>query len=274
MYARSTTIQANLSSIDAGLTHVRDEVLPALQQLHGFIGLSMMLDRESGRCIATSAWQTEDDMHAGAVQVQPVRNRAAQILGGSPEVEEWEIAVMHREHTTHDDACVRSAWLQTDPARIADAVDIFKMVPFRRSRHWTGSAAPASWSTELQAAQFRRRASKARRPWRRAGRRRTRSGQRVPSRPTPPSWTFVSSNWQSHICASPRWPSDDERSLFTVRIRARSGEHVDLERLTGDQSDHRPELLGFLRVSKVRQWQGMQAEQHSLVDFPASFALL
>ena len=127
MYARSTTIQANQSSIDAGLAHVRDEVLPALRQLDGFIGLSMMVDRESGRCIATSAWQNEDTLRASADQVQPVRSRAAEILGGSPEVEEWEIAVMHRDHPTHEGACVRTAWLQTDPGGVDGLIDTYKL---------------------------------------------------------------------------------------------------------------------------------------------------
>lgn len=127
MYARSTTMDANLSSLDAGITHVRDEVLPALMQLDGFVGLSMMVDRATGRCIATSAWQTEQAMRASAGSVEAVRNRAAEILGGSPMVEEWEIAVMHRDHPTHDGACVRSAWFQADPAQVQDAIDTFTM---------------------------------------------------------------------------------------------------------------------------------------------------
>jgi heme-degrading monooxygenase HmoA len=126
VYARSTTIQADQSSIDAGTAHVRDEVLPALKQLDGFIGLSMMVDRESGLCIATSAWQSEDAMRASADQVQSVRNRAAEILGGSPQVEEWEIAVMHRDHPTHEGACVRTAWLQTEPGGVERLIDTYK----------------------------------------------------------------------------------------------------------------------------------------------------
>ncbi|MDQ1731678.1 MAG: hypothetical protein QOK10_1837 [Pseudonocardiales bacterium] len=127
VYARSTTIQANQSSLDAGIAHVRDEVLPALRQLDGFVGLSMMVDRDSGMCIATSAWQSEDAMRASANQVEPVRNRAAEILGGSAEVEEWEIAVMHRDQPTHDGACVRSAWLQTDAGRLDELADVYRM---------------------------------------------------------------------------------------------------------------------------------------------------
>jgi heme-degrading monooxygenase HmoA len=127
MYARSTTIDANRATIDAGIAHIRDEVLPALSQLSGFVGLSMMVDRESGRCIATSAWQSEDAMRASADQVQPVRNRVSEILGGRPEVEEWDIAVLHRDHPTHEGACVRAAWLQVDPARLEDAINTFKI---------------------------------------------------------------------------------------------------------------------------------------------------
>jgi heme-degrading monooxygenase HmoA len=127
MYARSTTIDANRATIEAGIAHIRDEVLPALSQLSGFVGLSMMVDRESGRCIATSAWQSEDAMRASADQVQPVRNRVSEILGGRPEVEEWDIAVLHRDHPTHEGACVRAAWLQVDPARLEDAINTFKI---------------------------------------------------------------------------------------------------------------------------------------------------
>jgi hypothetical protein len=127
VYARSTTINAQPASIDAGVAHVRDEVLPALNQLDGFVGLSMMVDRGSGRCIATSAWADEDAMRESAGQVGPIRSRAAEMLGGSPEVEEWDIAVMHRDHPTHDGACVRTAWLQTDPAGVDAAIDVYKM---------------------------------------------------------------------------------------------------------------------------------------------------
>ncbi|MGO9226286.1 MAG: hypothetical protein ACLP4K_22360, partial [Mycobacterium sp.] len=64
MYARSSTIQAQPSSIDAGIAHVRDTVMPALGGVDGYTGLSLLVDRSSGRCIATSAWQSEEAMRA------------------------------------------------------------------------------------------------------------------------------------------------------------------------------------------------------------------
>jgi hypothetical protein len=65
-------------------------------------------------------------MRSSANQVQPVRNRVAEILGGTPDVAEWEVAVMHRDHPTHDGAWVRSTWVHTDPENVERAVDVFR----------------------------------------------------------------------------------------------------------------------------------------------------
>jgi quinol monooxygenase YgiN len=127
VYARSTTIQAQPSSIDAGIAHVRDEVMPALQAIEGCIGLSLLVDRRSGRCIATSAWQSEEAMRTSGDHVRPIRDRAAEIFGGNPQVDEWEIAVLHRAYHAKLGACVRAVWTQADAAALERAIDVFKM---------------------------------------------------------------------------------------------------------------------------------------------------
>ena len=63
----------------------------------GVIGLSLLVDRPSRRCIATSSWQSGEAMRASADAVRPVRDRAAELFGGSADVEESEIAVLHRD---------------------------------------------------------------------------------------------------------------------------------------------------------------------------------
>ncbi len=126
MYARSTTIQARRESIDDGIVHIRDVVMPAVLRIHGCMGLSLLVDRESGRCIATTSWQTEQDMHASEQTIRLVRNKAAQSFGGSPQVDEWEIAVLHRDHHSGSGACVRASWLQVDPAGIDRLIDVYK----------------------------------------------------------------------------------------------------------------------------------------------------
>jgi quinol monooxygenase YgiN len=127
VHARSTTVQAQPTSIDAGLAHIRDEVMPAVQAIDGCIGLSVLVDRESGRCIITAAYESEDAMRAAADKAIQLRNRAAENLGGNVEkIEEWEIAVLHRDHRSADGACARVTWVKGDPATADPKIDYYK----------------------------------------------------------------------------------------------------------------------------------------------------
>jgi heme-degrading monooxygenase HmoA len=126
MYARSTTIRAHPQSIDPGLAYVRDEVLLHVQQMEGFVGLSMLADRDTGRCIVTTAWETEEAMRASAEAVRDSRARAAEIMGGDVEVREWEIAVLHRKQETRDGARTRVIWGHTEPGQMDRMLDTFR----------------------------------------------------------------------------------------------------------------------------------------------------
>lgn len=126
MYARSTSIQAQPSNIDAGVAYVRDEVMPALAALDGFVGLSLLVDRESGRCIAASAWETEEAERSSAERVGPLRERAADVFGGTATAETWEIGLLHRDHRSSDGACVRVTWLKVPPDQAHRAIDFYR----------------------------------------------------------------------------------------------------------------------------------------------------
>jgi heme-degrading monooxygenase HmoA len=139
VYARSTTINAAPMSVDAGIAQVRDEVMPRLLEMDGCIGLSMLVDRKSGRCIATSAWQSEEAMRASDEELRPVREQIAQTMGaGSPEVQEWEIAVLHRDHRSEAGACVRATWVKIDPATMDRAIDVYKLASLPRLEDLAG----------------------------------------------------------------------------------------------------------------------------------------
>ncbi|HZX08638.1 hypothetical protein [Kribbella sp.] len=127
------------ATIDAGIARLRDEVMPRLVEMDGCIGLSMMVDRESGRCIATSAWQSAEAMRATDEAVRPIRDELSQTLGGgSPEVQEWEIAVLHRDHRTVAGACVRATWVKSDPGDLDRTIDVYKLALLPRLEDLAG----------------------------------------------------------------------------------------------------------------------------------------
>jgi heme-degrading monooxygenase HmoA len=98
--------------------------------MDGCVGMSMLVDRQSGRCVTTTAWSSREAMQASAPAVRPLRDRAERALGSTSGryVHQWEAAVVHRDHPTPDGACARLTWLSGDPGRVDDAVDMYRMV--------------------------------------------------------------------------------------------------------------------------------------------------
>jgi heme-degrading monooxygenase HmoA len=127
VHARSTTVQAQPSSIDAGLAHIRDDVMPAVQAIDGCVGISVLMDRDSGRCIITTAWETDDAMRASAEKASQLRDSAAEKFDGNVEkIEEWEIGVLHRDHQSGAGACARATWVKGDPALAEQNIEYYK----------------------------------------------------------------------------------------------------------------------------------------------------
>lgn len=127
MYARTTTMQGNPERIDEGIAMVRDEVMPMLKGMDGCVGVSMLIDRETGGSIVTSSWESLDAMRATEAQVGRMRDRAAQVFGGRPEIKEWEIAVLHRMRPAPEGACARVTWTRIDPSVVDPMLDYFRM---------------------------------------------------------------------------------------------------------------------------------------------------
>jgi hypothetical protein len=127
MYARTTTVRGDPGAVDDGIDHVRDAVWPMLQHMSGCVGMSMLADREAGRCIVTAAWATEEAMRASAESVRDSRQKAAEVLRAETvDIEEWEIAVLHRMHPAGDGACTRVVRAECDRDRLDAMVERFR----------------------------------------------------------------------------------------------------------------------------------------------------
>lgn len=139
MYARTSTIMADPARIDEGIAYVRDQVIPAVTAIEGCVGMSLVVERDSGRCIATAAWATEEAMLNSAEKVRPYRDEAQRLLGAeSSEVEVWEVAVVHRDHAMPDGACARLTFLSGDPGTAERAIDVYKLAVLPKIQEFDG----------------------------------------------------------------------------------------------------------------------------------------
>jgi quinol monooxygenase YgiN len=127
MHARTVTTDARPEDLETGLTWLRDEAMPTVMAMPGCIGMSMAVDRPSGRCIGTTSWESEEAMRDSTEMIMPIRQRGTELLGAPPRIEEWEIALMHRNHRSGQGACVRSTWFEGAPDNVDQIVEVFKL---------------------------------------------------------------------------------------------------------------------------------------------------
>ena len=93
--------------------------MPTVTGMDGCMGMSMLVNRETGRGIATTSWMSEDEMRARRGQVSAFRSPGRRDHGRlRPTVDEWEIAVMHREHEAREGSWCRVTWLRCPPAEV------------------------------------------------------------------------------------------------------------------------------------------------------------
>lgn len=128
MFARSTLINGDPAAMDAGIAYVRDDVMPTVTAMDGCLGLSMIVDRDSGQGIVTSSWTSPEARAAADLHLRPLRERGGQLMSGTPVIDEWEVAVMHREHQATQGACCRCTWLRINHGDLDRGVEVFRSV--------------------------------------------------------------------------------------------------------------------------------------------------
>lgn len=145
MYARSTTVDARPGSLDEGVTHVRDRLMPAALDVDGCVGLSLLVDPVSARCVMTTAWRSPEAMRAGVERLRPAHDRLVMVLHGRADDEQWEIAVVHRDHPSHPGACVRAVRVQVEPERMEHGVDLYRTVLLPQIEEFPGFSSASLW---------------------------------------------------------------------------------------------------------------------------------
>ncbi len=94
MFARVSTYEGSPDHTAEGLRVAREQILPAAKLMDGFKGIYLLHDRESGKSLSLTLWETEADMHASEEAANRVRAQSAEASGERViNVERYEVAL-------------------------------------------------------------------------------------------------------------------------------------------------------------------------------------
>jgi heme-degrading monooxygenase HmoA len=94
MHARMSILEGPADRVDEGMSYVREQVLPLIQQQDGFKGFIALSDRQSGKVIGVSFWESEQAMRASEEVGDRTRSESAEAGGAAVAgVERYEVGV-------------------------------------------------------------------------------------------------------------------------------------------------------------------------------------
>jgi heme-degrading monooxygenase HmoA len=94
MRARMSTLEGPPDRMDEGLRHVREHVLPLLQQQDGFKGFIALGDRQGRKLIGVSFWESEQAIQAAEEVEDRTRSESAEVMGDTiAGVERYEVGL-------------------------------------------------------------------------------------------------------------------------------------------------------------------------------------
>ncbi|MEK6276054.1 MAG: hypothetical protein AABM30_12080 [Actinomycetota bacterium] len=99
MYARVSTIQGATDQVEQGIDRIRGTTLPAIKEIEGFKGIVSLVDRQTGKGLTVTLWESEGALQASEEEANRLRSEAAGNLGatGEPTVERYEVAIYEVE---------------------------------------------------------------------------------------------------------------------------------------------------------------------------------
>ena len=102
MHARVSTYQGppnvTQEQVDEADRYDRENVLPAARQMEGFKGAIALLDRQSGKALSVTLWESEQAMRASEEDANRLRQESAEAANETVEnVERYEVTFFEME---------------------------------------------------------------------------------------------------------------------------------------------------------------------------------
>ncbi len=125
MYTRVLTF-TGAKDIDAGVSYLRDKVLPVLRAQQGYRGVSASADRSSGLLGILSLWETEADREASFGVLAGARAEAIDLVGGELTVEAFEEMALQVSKPPAPGSALLVTRISMDPSKVEENAAFFR----------------------------------------------------------------------------------------------------------------------------------------------------
>jgi heme-degrading monooxygenase HmoA len=88
--------EGNYRQVDAMLSHAREQILPQVKQMEGFKGMIALGDREGGKTLGITFWESEETMRASEEAGKRMRRETAETTAEGERVGPVQIAGVER----------------------------------------------------------------------------------------------------------------------------------------------------------------------------------
>ena len=93
-YVRTTTLQGDPSKLEDGVRFFREQSVATARQQRGFQGARLLVDRQSGKVMAVTLWESEDAARAAESAMNQSRTQGAEMVGATnPTTDVMEMVV-------------------------------------------------------------------------------------------------------------------------------------------------------------------------------------
>jgi heme-degrading monooxygenase HmoA len=116
MFVRTTYATGDPADLDPVVESLTGEGREMAQRQPGFRGLGVFVDRELGKLLAVSWWETEQARRNSDEEMRARRTEMLERFAATTNVEDYEVAVFHPVHRPQAGAGLRITRLEFDPS--------------------------------------------------------------------------------------------------------------------------------------------------------------
>jgi heme-degrading monooxygenase HmoA len=126
MFVRLNRFAGDPARIDDGIRYIGEEVVPAVEDQPGNLGISMSVDRATGVGQVATFWADLASLEASEAKVSSLRQQAAERLGGALTPEVFEIVADHVRSYPEPGCWIRMTRVEAEPSDLQSVIDTFR----------------------------------------------------------------------------------------------------------------------------------------------------